>query len=187
MTQVIARLPAIPGHEPDDGFYLCLFCGPPPQGGPVMATLMVGDLAPAARGSVTLTGPSAADPLRVDLGFYREPGDLRRMREAYRHAWTLARHPAFAATVEAVPAPGEDGELEERLRATTFSRLALTGGAAMGPEGAPGAVVGEDCRVHGIEGLRVADLSIVPVALRSPTALDAMMIGEHVAALILAR
>ncbi|MED7923969.1 GMC oxidoreductase [Nonomuraea sp. LP-02] len=62
----------------------------------------------------------------------------------------------------------------------------LLGGAAMGPEGDAAAVVGEDCRVRGVEGLRVADLSIVPVPLRSPTAFDAMMIGEHAAALILA-
>ncbi|MEV0629325.1 GMC family oxidoreductase [Nonomuraea wenchangensis] len=184
VTQMVARLAAVPGHEPDDGFYLCLFCGPPPHGGAAMATIMVGDLVPASRGSVTLAGPSG--PPLVDLGFYREPGDLGRMREAYRHAWELARHPAFADTAEAVAAPGGDEELDELLRAGTFSRLALLGGAAMGPEDDEAAVVGEDCRVRGVEGLRVADLSIVPVPLRSPTALDAMMVGEHAAALILA-
>ncbi|MBF8185000.1 GMC family oxidoreductase N-terminal domain-containing protein [Nonomuraea sp. K274] len=46
-------------------------------------------------------------------------------------------------------------------------------------------LVGEDCRVHGVDGLRIADLSIVPVPLRATTALDAMMVGEHAATLIL--
>ncbi|TMR11347.1 hypothetical protein ETD86_36035 [Nonomuraea turkmeniaca] len=53
------------------------------------------------------------------------------------------------------------------------------------PPGDPSAVVGEDRRVRGVDGLRVADPSIAPVALRAPTALDAMMIGEPATALII--
>ncbi|WP_188194804.1 GMC family oxidoreductase [Nonomuraea sp. SYSU D8015] len=191
VTQVIARLAAIPGHEPDDGFYLCLFAGPPPGGTEVMISIMVGDLNPASRGAITLTGPSPGDPPRIDLGFYTAPGDLGRMRAAYRHAWSIAQHEAYARTVDRFyevsdELVGSDEALDGLLRAMTFSRLALLGGAAMGPPDDPSAVVGEDCRVRGVGGLRVADLSIVPVALRAPTALDAMMIGEHAATLITA-
>ncbi|MFG1945792.1 GMC family oxidoreductase [Nonomuraea sp. NPDC048826] len=187
MTQVIARLAAIPGHAEDEGFYLCPFAGPPPDGGPVLVAIMIGDLAPASRGSVTLAGSG----IRVDLGFYSAPGDLARMRDAYRHAWSIAGHDAFARTVTGfagvdAAVVADDERLDGLLREMTFSRLAVLGGAAMGPDDDPEAVVGQDCRVRGVDGLRIADLSIVPVPLRAPTALDAMMIGEHAAALIAA-
>jgi choline dehydrogenase len=189
VTQVIARLSQIPGHPPDDGFYLCLFAGPEPGGSDPMTTIMIGDLNPVSRGAITLAGPSPHEPPDVNLSFYTAPGDIERMRAAYRHGWSIAQHPAFAKTVSGFvmvtdDVVASDERLDELLRGMTFSRLTLLGGAAMGPQGEPSAVVGDDCRVHGVEGLRVADLSIVPVPLRSPTALDAMMLGEHAAHLI---
>ncbi|WP_336207241.1 GMC oxidoreductase [Nonomuraea sp. LPB2021202275-12-8] len=64
---------------------------------------MIGDLNPASRGTITLSGPAPGDPPCVDLGFYTAPGDLGRMRAAYRHAWSIAQHGAFAATLIAGP------------------------------------------------------------------------------------
>jgi len=53
----------------------------------------------------------------------------------------------------------------------------------MGPASNPDAVVDQRGRVHGVEGLRVADISIVPRIRRGPAA-TAVMIGERMAALI---
>lgn len=179
MTQLLARLAAIPGHPQDDAFYLNLFAGADPYEGRPVSAIMVGDLNPASRGSITLTSADSGAPPAVDLAFYSADGDLDRMRAAYRHAWELAAHPAFAKTISGCPIDGalvgDDDDLAGFLYATTFSRGGLLGGAAMGP------VVDGHCRVHGIEGLRVVDLSIVPVPLRAPTAVDALMIGEHAA------
>lgn len=180
MTQLVARLAAIPGYPDDQAFYLNLFAGADPYEAEPVSAIMIGDLRPASRGTITLTSADSRTPPAVDLAFYSADGDLDRMRAAYRHAWELAAHPAFAKTISGCPIDealvGDDDNLAGFLCATTFSRGALLGGARMGP------VVDGRCRVHGVAGLRVVDLSIVPVPLRAPTAIDAMMLGEHVAA-----
>ena len=186
MTRLIARLPAIPGFPRDDGFYLNLFAGADPFEGAPVSAIMIGDMYPAGRGTITLTGGGGTPPEpAVDLGFYAAPGDLDRMRAAYRYAWAIAAHPAFAKTISGVAmvddaVVADDERLEAALRAMTFSRGALLGGARMGtaPEDS---VVDAHCRVHGVAGLRVVDLSVVPVPLRAPTAIDAMMLGERAA------
>jgi choline dehydrogenase len=191
MTQLIGRLAGLPGHPADDAFYLNLFAGRDPYEGRLVSAIMIGDLKPISRGTVTLASADPARPPVADLGFYTAPGDLDRMRAAYRHAWAIAGHPAFARTVAGVPMiddalVADDERLGGLLRAMTFSRGALLGGARMGAPGDGDAVVDEHCRVSGVDALRVADLSVVPVPLRAPTALDAMMIGEHAAAWIAA-
>ena len=179
LTQLIARLAAIPGHPRDDAFYLNLFTGPDPYEGRPTSAIMVGDMSPRSRGTVTLTSADPAVPPAVDLAFYTADGDLARMRAAYRHAWSLTAHPSFAKTITGTPIDdalvADDARLDALLRAMTFSRGTLLGTAAMGP------VVDAHCRVHGVAALRVVDLSIVPVPLRAPTAIDAMMLGEHAA------
>lgn len=191
MTRLIGRLAAIPGHPRDDGFYLNLFCGADPYEGEPVSAIMIGDMYPAGRGSITLTGAGTGRPVpAVDLGFYTAPGDLDRMRAAYRYAWALAAHPEFAKTITGIAmiddaVVADDERLDEALRAMTFSRGALLGGARMGG-GAGDSVVDAHCRVHGVAGLRVVDLSVVPVPLRAPTAIDAMMLGERTAGWIAA-
>lgn len=187
--RLVGRLAAIPGHESDDSLYLSLFVNPPPGGSDVMCALMIGDMNQDSRGTIRLSGASPRELPMTDLAFYTARGDLDRMRSAYRHAWAIAQHPAYTRNIsEFVMVDdrlvGDDDRLDELLRHMTFSRGALLGGAPMGAPGDAGAVVDDRCRVYGIDGLRIVDLSIVPVALRSPTALDAMAIGEHAARLL---
>jgi choline dehydrogenase len=54
----------------------------------------------------------------------------------------------------------------------------------MGPASDPSAVVDQRGRVHGLEGLRVADCAIMPDCVRANTNATAMMIGERIAELI---
>jgi choline dehydrogenase-like flavoprotein len=54
----------------------------------------------------------------------------------------------------------------------------------MGPPSDPTAVVDQTGRVHGIEGLRIGDASIMPDCVRANTNATAMMIGEHLVNLI---
>jgi choline dehydrogenase len=51
----------------------------------------------------------------------------------------------------------------------------------MGPDSDPMAVVDQYGRVRGIEGLRIADASIMPNCVRANTNVSTMMIGEHIA------
>ncbi len=53
----------------------------------------------------------------------------------------------------------------------------------MGPEGDPMAVVDQYGRVHGMDGLRVADASIMPDCIRANTNQTALMIGERISEL----
>ena len=200
--QLVARLAAFPGHTPDHAFYLCLFAGvdlvngPSPAlaamiGAPVANLVMVGDMRIASRGRVVLRGPNPTEPPSVDLRFYTAEGDLDRMRAAYRHAWEIANHAAFTATVMGFALVdddlvADDDRLDALLRMGTQSRTSLLGGCRMGPAGDPLAVVDEHCRVRDVEGLRVVDASIVPLALRTVPALTCMMLGEHVAAWVAA-
>ncbi len=63
----------------------------------------------------------------------------------------------------------------------------LCGTCAMGPASDRQAVVGQTGLVHGVEGLRVADLSIIPDCVRANTNATAMMIGERLAGLMTGR
>jgi choline dehydrogenase len=201
-TQLIARLAGIPGHGDDQGFYLSLFTGMSTTrgagaglkdmiGSDLINTVMIGDMAMASRGRVTLRGADPAEQPSVDLAFYSAEGDLSRMRAAYRHAWEIANQPAFTKTVARFAmlddgVVGNDDQLDGVLRMTTYSRLNLVGGARMGADGDAGSVVDGQCRVRGVPNLRVVDASIVPVPLRAPAALTCMMIGERGAELIAA-
>ncbi|GAB3934945.1 hypothetical protein GCM10027614_08860 [Micromonospora vulcania] len=183
-TQLIARLAGIPGHPADQAFYLSLFTGMSTSrgagagldrivGADLVNTVMIGDMAMASRGRISVRDAGATAPPVVDLGFYSADGDLARMRDAYRHAWEIANQAAFTKTVarfalvdDAVV--GDDEQLDHLLRATTYSRLNLVGGARMGAADDPGAVIDGHCRVRGVANLRVVDASIVPVPLRAP-------------------
>jgi len=57
----------------------------------------------------------------------------------------------------------------------------LSGTCKMGPDSDPMAVVNQHGQVHGIEGLRVADASIMPDCIRANTNLTTIMIGERIA------
>ena len=59
----------------------------------------------------------------------------------------------------------------------------LSGTCKMGPATDPLAVVDQDGRVHGLEGIRVADASIMPDCVRANTNATCMMIGERMAEL----
>ncbi len=201
-AEAIARLSLLPGHRGNHALYCCQFVGPPPGGGPSMLAVMIGDLACRSRGRVSLADADPATPPEVDLGFCggAEPAssypttqtdgdvrreDLSRMRSGLRHAWDIVHTASYTAIAEKVlldrSTIADDNVLDDFLLANTFSRLATAGGAVMGA--GPEAVVDEHLEVRGVDGLRIADLSVAPIALRSTSAMEAMMIGEHAAAL----
>jgi choline dehydrogenase len=77
-----------------------------------------------------------------------------------------------------------DEALDEYLfrEVTTSQHISCT--AKMGPAADPMAVVSQHGKVHGLEGLRVADASIMPDCIRANTNVTTMMIGERVAEFI---
>jgi predicted dehydrogenase (TIGR03970 family) len=144
-----------------------------------------------ARSSGHLTLRSA-DPTvqpEIDLNLLDDPSDRSRLRDALHLGLALARHPAFADILGDRLAPGDadltsDAALDAWMRREVTHTNHICGTCAMGPASDPLAVVDQTGRVHGLERLRVVDLSIVPDCVRANTNGTAMMIGERIADLI---
>lgn len=150
--------------------------------------LFVGLMRPNSRGSVALRSADPTAAPRVTLGHLDDPDDLARMIEGVRAArrmFSLPRVADLVAGPELWPGahvPDDD----EALAAAILERIGVyhhaSGTCSMGPEPDRGAVVDATGRVHGIEGLFVADASLMPEIPDANTNLPAIMIAERVAA-----
>ena len=78
-----------------------------------------------------------------------------------------------------------DDELLDFARKTGNTGYHLVGTCTMGPNSNPMSVVGSDLKVHGVDGLRVIDASVMPRVTSSNTCAATMMIGEKGADMIL--
>jgi choline dehydrogenase len=136
--------------------------GPGPAGGFSMVPCL---MTPESRGAVTLAGTDPRAPAVIDPNYLGEHGDMDRFVAAMRLAREIGAQAALApwSAGERLPGPGAASDAD--LRA--FARKAVTpfyhpvGTCRMGPEG--DGVVDNRLRVHGVEGLRIADASIMPV------------------------
>lgn len=125
---------------------------------PGLRRLGVALMSPEATGELTLGSADPAVPARIDQGYLRSARDRDRLRAGID----------VAAQVLGLPLGTVD---DTWLRTYLGTSQHLSGTCRMGPVGDPRAVVDECGRVHGIEGLTVADLSVVPVPLhRGPQA-----------------
>ena len=109
--------------------------------------------------------------------------------EALRLCVRLGGHPAFREILgpRIVPTDADFASvdaLDTWMRREVTHTHHLSGTCKMGPSTDPLAVVAETGRVHGLEGLRVADASIMPDCIRANTNATCMMIGERMAGLI---
>lgn len=119
------------------------------------------------RGSVTLQSSDPNVPLKFDPGFLGTAFDRRTSVEALRDTLRFTESPGYAKdTVSAIAAPkadATDDELLDYWRQTISSTWHMTGTVKMGKPGDADAAVDNNFRFVGIEGLRVADMSVVPV------------------------
>ena len=122
----------------------------------------------------------------LNYNYLQEPFDRQRLREAIHLCLKLAEREEFNALVEERIESGDaDLESDDALdawlmrEATTGQHISCT--CKMGPTSDPMAVVDQHGRVHGLEGLRVVDASIMPDCVRANTNVTTMMIGERVA------
>ncbi|WP_413875599.1 choline dehydrogenase [Albidovulum sp.] len=143
------------------------------------------------RGTLSLhsADPKAAPILRFN--YLSDPADMATFKEAIRLTRELVDAAPFARYRGIELEPGEaassESSLEDwiRSRVTTAYHVSCT--ARMGSASDPLTVVGPDLRVHGIEGLRVADASVMPQVVSANTNATCMMIGERAADLILGK
>ncbi|PKQ09817.1 MAG: glucose-methanol-choline oxidoreductase [Alphaproteobacteria bacterium HGW-Alphaproteobacteria-12] len=154
---------------------------------PDALTVMNAVLRPRSRGWVRLR---SADPLhkpRIQLNFLQDPDDLRLLRHAMRWTRDFVRTAPLSEHVgeEIFPGGGLDGdaELDAFIRQTVTVGQHPTSTCRMGSDDQ--AVVDPELRLRGIEGLRIADASVMPALIGGHTNAPSMMIGEKAADMIM--
>ena len=137
-------------------------------------------------GELTLVSTERTDGPSVDYRYLEDEFDVRRLREAIRLCAQLAEHERFRPLVNGLASLTKaDLESDETLDAWLHENIATTfhtcGSCKMGPDSDPMAVVDQYCRVRGVQGLRVVDLSVAPNVVRANTNATAIMMAERVA------
>ena len=141
---------------------------------------------PKSVGRLRLAGVDAELQPQIELHLLEEQDDMDRMVDGVRVAWSLLNSPAVAGLTERILRPDAETVFDdERVRAFLQSHVTHlvhpVGTCKMGPVDDAMAVVNQHGCVHGLEGLRVADASIMPDLPRANTNLTSIMIGERVA------
>lgn len=155
-------------------------------GGRACASVSAMLLRPRSRGTVRITGPALAAKPVISLRLASAPADIGPLMTGTRLAWSVLSYPAVAAQLERPLLWTERLVAEDRLLADAIPRFVspmwhAAGTAKMGQPQDPLAVVDQRCRVHGIEGLGVADASVMPSLPSATPNLTCMMIAERVA------
>ncbi|PZG45975.1 oxidoreductase [Spongiactinospora gelatinilytica] len=140
-------------------------------------TLMAGIVRPESRGHLALTSADPDAPLHIDPGYLQAAADRTCMRAAVELCRELARADALKEWAGGELYPG-DRDVSEHIARTLVTYHHQAGTCAMGT------VVDHRLRVHGVEGLRVADVSIMPTVTSGNTNAPAIMIGERCADLV---
>ena len=152
-------------------------------------TLNSAYLRPESRGTVRLASPDPVDAPLIDPNYWAEPNDRVIGFRGLRLAREMMRQDALKPFVarEALPGPEVDGEaaLFDYACANAKTDYHPVGTCRMGNDAM--AVVDADLRVRGIEGLRVADSSVMPRVPSSNTNAPTIMVGEKASDLILGR
>jgi choline dehydrogenase len=148
-------------------------------------------LRPESAGTVRIASPDpAASPL-IQPNYLATETDRRVLVAAMRAARRIVAGPALRPFVEAETFPGPTVQTDDewldfarRFGGTSFH---LAGTCKMGPASDPMAVVDDALRVRGVEGLHIADASVMPTLVSANTYAATLMIAEKSADLILGR
>jgi len=154
-------------------------------------TLHVCQLRPESRGRV---GLRSADPLAdpaIFANYLASEEDRRALREGVKIARAVAAQPALARYRSMENEPGAavstDAEIDAWIARTGETIYHPVGTCRMGVEGDALAVVDDELRVQGLDGLRVVDASVMPTLIGGNTNAPTIMIAERASDLIRGR
>ncbi|EPC03061.1 choline dehydrogenase [Litchfieldella anticariensis FP35 = DSM 16096] len=144
---------------------------------------------PKSRGWVRLKSSDPADAPEIFFNYLHEEEDKQDYRTALRLTREIFAQPAFDPYRGEEISPGKgvqsDPEIDDWVAETAETAYHPCGSCRMGSD--PMAVVDPECRVHGIDNLRVVDSSIMPSVTNGNINAPTIMIGEKGADLILGR
>lgn len=170
-----ARSPA--GSSPD-----LLFWVADPQGDPAAISIECVLMRPQSRGGVRLGSADPAAPPRISLPDVATTDDVDRLAQAYLRAVEVASRPELRdfgpLPPEATQSAGAD--LGRDIVQNVYHIPHVVGTCAMGLLPRDGAVVDGSGRVHGIDGLRVVDASIIPEPPSGFPNLVTMMVAARI-------
>lgn len=142
-------------------------------------TMFAGLAHPKSRGRVTLSGPQVGDAPVIEANTLSHPDDVRCALENIRLAQALGGRDSFAGLVKGERLPGALDEKAlvnyARNAAVTYWHQSCT--AKMGRDEM--SVVDGSLRVYGVQGLRVADASVMPHITSGNTMAPCVVIGER--------
>jgi choline dehydrogenase len=154
-------------------------------------TLGVWQERPESLGYVRARSREAFDKPIIQPNYLTHETDQQSLIGGMKLARQLFRTPALARFVEAETSPAPDVRTDDELldyaRQMGTTVYHMIGTARMGPAGDPMNVVDEQLRVHGLQGLRIADASIMPSMPSANTNATTFMIGEKASDMILGR
>ncbi|TAL73439.1 MAG: glucose-methanol-choline oxidoreductase [Rhodanobacter sp.] len=144
-------------------------------------------LRPRSRGQVRLASSDARVAPLIDPRYFSHPGDLPQLVRGVQRALPIMDAAPLApwrgAMLTPIRADDPDG-IARVLRDSADTEYHPVGTCRMGPAGDSGAVVDAGLKVHGIDGLRVADASIMPTITGGNTNAPTFMIAEKCADLV---
>ena len=150
-------------------------------------TLHACNLHPESRGTITLRSARAMDPPRIHANYLQRDQDLRVMIAALEIGREILAATPFDAFRGLELYPGKDvrthAAMADFIRGKSETVYHPAGTCRMGVD--ENAVVDPQLRVYGIDGLRVADASIMPTLVSGNTNAPTMMIAEKAADMIL--
>lgn len=147
-------------------------------------TLAPGLVRPKSRGHIALTGNRPQDPLVIHANFLSEEADLKALMTCVELCREIGNAPALRPFVkrEVMPGPLKGADLVAFIRNAAGTYFHETCTAKMGRDAM--SVVDGSLKVYGIDGLRVADGSVMPFVTTGNTMAPCAMIGERAADLL---
>lgn len=150
-------------------------------------TLQIDQLRPRSRGRIGLHSANPEDRPAVHFNYLAEAYDLQELVDAFRKISELVAQPAFDAwrgeRVEPAPSLSSQTEIEQWIRATASTDYHPASSCRMGYDDL--AVVDPEMKVHGLEGLRVVDASVMPDIVSGNLNAPTQMIAARAADFIL--
>ena len=145
------------------------------------ATIALSYIAPTSRGTVRIRSNDPTRKPRVNYNMLSTQAEMDEMDDAVEFARGLAATEQARRVLGAEITPGSDvttrDEIAAWVRTSAQHTYHPTSSARIGtPEDG---VVDPQLRVHGVEGLRIADCSVMPTIIRGNTNAAAIMIGER--------
>ncbi|TDH26382.1 choline dehydrogenase [Segetibacter sp. 3557_3] len=133
---------------------------------------------PKSRGAISLQSTNPLQPPLIRANYLQNEEDLRTLIEGYKLTTELAGTLAFLRLrSDSGPELKSEQQMIERIRSTASTMFHPVGTCKMGIDEM--SVVEPDLRVYGVDGLRIADASIMPEIVNTNTNATCIMIGAY--------